>query len=63
MPNKEQTFQTSAKEIDFLGSPYGEGAERLERDMSARLATVPEVTGAYFCMVAMPMKKTIGCPF
>lgn len=51
MSNKEQTFQTSAKEIDFLGSPYGEGVERLERDMSTRLATVPEVTGTYFCMV------------
>lgn len=51
MSNKEQTFQTSAKKIDFLGSPYGEGADRLEHDMSARLATIPEVTGAFFCMV------------
>lgn len=46
-----ETQQKQESDIDFLGSPYGEDALRLEGDISERLKTVLPVKGAYLSMV------------
>lgn len=44
-------LQQQANEMEFLGSPYGDDALRLEKDLSERLETVSVVKGAYLVMV------------